>query len=158
MFINCLIGIVQSAENIQLSLFNQLDMPHGHRDLNHNNKDIILLDPTNEFSKCQEIQHKIFPSEELNYLLYSVFEQLLRKYNNTRITRRNSQEDIRRVFEDRGFNSDVSTIKNTNKKRKRTLSFDIAIPDTNVREGEDPMLDKVFRLLSKYILLSCLFL
>ena len=59
------------------------------------------------------------------------------------------------IFEDRGYNSGVSESRGKNRKVKKYIPPGVSIPDCSFHEGEEVFTYRIFRLLSKYILLIC---
>ena len=110
------------------------------------------------------MQHKIYESALLDFILKFIFQRLLERHSvsqNFRLKmkkKKSSSTQCQRIFEDRGFNSGVSTSRGNNCKHKRDITLDIAIPNNNVYKGEDLFVDIIFRVLAKQIFLHCPFI
>ena len=71
------IGIIQSSHGIQLSVYNSLDIPHGHKDISIEKSNLHILQEVHTLSKDLEVQHKIYESALLTALSKIILERLL---------------------------------------------------------------------------------
>ena len=60
-----------------------------------------------------------------------------------------------RYYKDKGFNSGISTSRGNNRRNVSNIPSGIAIPDKNVIHGEDALVDAIFALCSKHLLMQC---
>ena len=60
-----------------------------------------------------------------------------------------------RYYKDKGCNSGTSTSRGNNMINVSNIPSGIAIPDKNVIHGEDALVDDIFALCSKHLLMEC---
>ena len=158
------LGILQSCTGIQLSVYHQLDIPHGHRDMSIEESHLLLIQDRCLLNKDIQMQHKVFFSHELKKVFHEILKHLLKKEKVATKVKKivkkrkmlNKHERSRQwLFQDCGYNSGVSHSRGNNRKYKKHIPLGISIPDCNVREGEEVLIDNTFRLLSKYLLFIC---
>ena len=143
------IRIIQSDFGVQLLVFRRLDIPCDHQIIEPNNKSMLSLKRSLSISTEEDVSHIGILSLSLENIPKQILEHLLKDNESKRDSMQNLTQ--KQTFEDRGFNSGVSCSKGENKNKRDKIPCGITIPDSNVHEGENLFIDKIFKELSKYL-------
>ena len=158
-YIAMIVGVIQSSTGVQLTVYQRLDIPHGHRDMLETVTDKLLIIPaTSTLHKGRVVQHIEFVSNGINEICEYILERLKLQSSNINSSRTSRQ----RVYEDRGVNGGQS---HSRRYFRRKRSWDnqvdlpngVAIPSSNITEGinEDEGVHRVFIVCSEELRSRC---
>ena len=140
-------AIIQSKSFVQLSLYANLNVPHGHRDLlNHNDNCVAIkvLSAVDKLKEGEMVQHIEYKSEKMDPIFIYILNRLKSKFKNIIKKKAFGQDSIvggkneqfrQPLSEDFGFNGGQYHTRTKQFGHTNHLPFGVAIPYTNVIEG-----------------------
>ena len=78
-------AIIQSKSFVQLSLYANLNLPHGHRDLlNHNDNCVVIkvISAVDKLKEGEMVQHIEYISEKMDHIFIYILNRLKLKFKN----------------------------------------------------------------------------
>ena len=151
------IGVIQSTNGVQLSVYRRLDYPHGHRviPMNSTAEDefIELVQPTTCIERDKMVSQMIIQQEDAQLLplFQKILERLKTRYKGK--LHAQSYVERQRLFFDSGVNSgpSQSRFQGRGEAKECANPLGIAVPLNNVVYGMDTLVDGIFQIFSKLL-------